>query len=251
VSTAGDSPHPVHRRRLADLVGGIPARSLSEDELHALSRFARDLDAFGRLDPDTEEPLVDEQILRSLLASAADRDTSKQIVTALVELPSHRIRPLDDQDFSREEVTWIELAERVVIFDPEPAESPIALDLPAKPSLEQTMRAVNQRLPGLELELLDPANVPERLRRAHDSEEWPRMLAGACRHLGWWAGLIGALLASPASIALGEDGTERQGKAAAKAWPVAMHLMGLTVGDWTLTVVCNCLLAPVATPARS
>jgi hypothetical protein len=237
------------RRRLADLIGGIPRDMLSEDALQGLARWALDLDAFGRLDSGAEEPLVDEQILRSLLAGVGN-ETSEEIVGALLALPSHRLRRLDDRNFSREEVTWFELVDRVVVFDPEPADSPGALDLPAGASLEETMGTVNSRLPGLELELLDPTNLPERLRRAQGEGEWPGMLAEACRHLGWWAALAGALLAAPASIALGEAGEEGRREATAKAWPAAMHLMGLTVGDWTLTVVCGCLLAPVTAAAR-
>jgi hypothetical protein len=241
-------PQPDRRPRLADLVDGIPGGLLREDALRALARWALDLDAFGRLDRDVEEPLVDEQILRALLTGAVGRDASEEIVSVLIALPSHRLRRLDDRDFSREEVAWPELAARVAVFDPEPAGTQDALAPPAGASAEETMHSVNRRLPGLELELLDPANLPQRLGRAHENGEWPGMLAEACRHLGWWAALASALLAVPASVSRGEPATESGG--GGKAWPVAMHLMGLTIGDWTLTVVGSCLLAPATAAAR-
>lgn len=224
-------------QRLNSVFAGFPEHLLAPRDRTALARFALDLDALGRIVVETGEPVLDEQTLGSMLRPSMDPAMAAHLIDVLKRLPSPRLRSAEGAAPPSDEVTWFRLAERVTIFDPTPAASFRDLGLGANQS---PVAAVHRRFPSLEDELLVPEVLPRRLLTLLDDDS---ALAAMChtlvRQLGWWAVVTALLLVPPAVIAT-RDADSR----AATMWPLAMFLLAVAVGGWTLTVVGSCVLAP-------
>jgi hypothetical protein len=197
------------------------------------------MDALGRINAGTDAPLVDERTLRVLLRDLAGDRLAAEAMRVLHELPSVAFRPDAAYGAIPRELAWFELARRVVIFDPEPDATFADLALAPNSAPQDAVLAVNRRFPGLEPDLLDPAGLPTRLHDAVRDGELTALYTAAARQLGWWAALVGALLTGAAAHEHVSSSPD-----SAVYWPLVMHLMASGVGDWTLTVVASCLLAP-------
>jgi hypothetical protein len=230
--------------RLGRVLDGLPVQSLSERAARGLTRLALDMDALGRIDADGT-PTVDDHILTALLRDLADDRLARKLTTVLRGLPDPALRPAHIHGEIPMEAPWCALANRVVVLDAEPGRTFGDLHLEPGALSGEAMRAVREAFPGLELELLDPLRLPARLHAASRDGELPALCAQVDRQLGWWAALVGVLLAALAALAISEPpGGTGAPDSPAIFWPLAMYLIATGVGAWTLTVVAGCLLAP-------
>ena len=232
----------LSRPRLAHVLEGFPVPLVSPTVQEQLERFCLDLDALGRIDQETGEPLIDEITLIAMLREFVSHTLADRLVAQLKALPSCAFR-IELQRGRFHEISWFELAKEVVIFDCEFDATFAELRLPDGASTDQVVKAVQNRFPSMEEEMLDPAilapQVIKRLENPRQAEEVLRVIA---RQLGWWAALVTVLLLPPAVSATGEP--PGIGKSDL-AWPLAMNVLAAGVGGWSLTVIGSCLLAPL------
>jgi hypothetical protein len=232
----------LDRQKLAHVLEGFPSPLVAPSVMEALERFYVDLDALGRIDTETGDPLIDEITLVSLLRESVSHAVADRLVGQLKALPCSAFR-VDLVRGRYSEVSWFELARQIVIFDTEPTATFAELDLVAGALPNQVARSVQERFPSLELELLEAdvlaAQVVKRLEDPNQSEAALRIIN---RQLGWWAALTTVLMLPPAIAAARE--LRESGKSGV-AWPLSMNVLAAAVGGWTLTVIGSCLLAPV------
>jgi hypothetical protein len=233
----------TRRGFMHDVLAGFPA-DLTPDPLERqLERYCHELDTLAAIDPELDEPYIDDERLHGLIAEFTDHDVARALVD--------RLRALGDDAFftggrrmidgRKRPVAWFELARYVKIYDGTPEATFGDLDV-YPGGVRDAMAAVRRRWPSLELELLDPLVLPSRVRdllvapvAASDLVSVDRALAVLSRQLGWWAAATAVLLVAPATLAEQE----------LIAWPLAMHLLAAGIGGWTMTVVGSCLLAPL------
>ena len=230
------------RPRLAHVLQGFPAPLVSPTVQEQLERFCLNLDALGRIDQETREPLIDEITLVAMLREFVDSTLADRLVAQLKSLPSCAFRT-GLQRGRHSEISWFELAKKVVIFDCELDATFSELSLADGASTDQVVTSVQNRFPSMEEEMLDPAILAPRLiERLEDPRQAEEILRIVGRQLGWWAALVTVLLLPPAISATreppGVDSSEL-------AWPLAMNVLAAGVGGWTLTVIGSCVLAPL------
>jgi hypothetical protein len=230
-----------NRPRVAYVLHGFPQSLVPPSTLERLQRYWLDLDALGRIDEQTGEPLIDEITLTSMLREFVSPAIAGHLVEDLKKIQGCAFRVgLERDRLPAREVSWFELARSIVIFDAEPEARFDQLGLANNASTTQVIKSVQKRFPSLEEEMLDPRLLaPQLIARLQDREQAQRLLAVIARQLGWWSALITVLMLPPAVAAL--DDTEGQAEI---AWPLAMNVLAAAVGGWTLTVVGSCVLAP-------
>src|SRR5215207_10676197 len=103
--------------RLSTVFDGFPVELVPARAFELLSRFCLDLDAIGRLDAETGEPLIDEQTLVVMLREFVGQPEAERLVRMLGALPGSSFRPAQQLGPPTTEVSWFELSEHVVIFD--------------------------------------------------------------------------------------------------------------------------------------
>lgn len=232
----------LDRPRLAHVLDGFPAPLVSPAVLERLERFYLDLDALGRVDEQTGEPLVDEVTLIAMLREFVEPALADRLVRQLKALPGSAFR-VDLQRDRIREVSWFELAQKIVIFDAEPATTFAQLALAGDASADHVVKSVQRRFPSLEEEMLDPAVLaPQVVARLEDAGQAEDVLKIIARQLGWWSALVTVLLLPPAIAAVRGRGGSAKSEV---AWPLSMNVLAAGVGGWTLTVVGSCLLAPL------
>lgn len=204
-----------------------------------VARLASDLDALGRTCGDDQTVVVDDTVLKGLLARLVGEPSATELVQCLADLPGAALRSTTPDVGLAGEAPWFALADRVVVYDSEPDAriSDLGLDAAAGPGRLTT--AVQRRFPSLELELLDPVVVPPHVSSWMGTGNAAPLLGELCRQLGWWAALVGAVLAAHAQHLVHDEADD------AAVWPLVLFLMSAAVGGWTLTVVLGCALAPL------
>jgi hypothetical protein len=230
-----------HAHRIQTCLSGWRAPSSPPEARELLGMLATMMDTIGRLSAGADEPMIDAHLLRTTLRNHVGADVGDLLVDQLAVLPSPAFRPDTVVHPIPLEVPWFALAQRVAIFDPTPDIDFGALDLPNSATSNQTVSAIYRVFPGLEPELQMPDGLPVRVNAILTegrTDEWLERLA---HQLGWWAAFSGALLAIPAGAVSGR-GTKHY---PAGCFPLAMSLLAIAVGDWTLTIVGNCTLAPL------
>ncbi len=231
--------------RLNAVFDGFPVDLVPERAFELLSRFCLDLDAMGRLDAETGEPLIDEQTLVVMLREFVGQPEAERLVGMLSALPGSSFRPAQQLGPPTTEVSWFGLSEHVTIFDASPGAAFSQLKLPARPRCEDVVAAVNRRFPSLEEELLTPELLPARVAGLlADKEQLDAILRTLVRQLGWWAALVAVLFVAPAAVTRSERFKGKDRGVAGNTWPLAMCLLAAAIGGWTLTVVGSCVLAP-------
>jgi len=232
--------------RLNDTLYGFPRSLLPDRAIDLLARFYLDLDALGRIEVGTGEPLIDEHTLFAMLSEFVGNQSAERLVRHLRALPENAFRPAYQVGPLATEVSWFELADHIVIYDTSPGATFHQLDLPAEPDSHDIVTAVRACFPSLEEELLQPYELPPRIKRLLEQEgALELVLRRIDRQLGWWAALMAVLLIPPAIVAvsetLGGTGIQRS----ENAWPLSMYLLAAAVGGWTLTIVGSAILAPL------
>lgn len=233
--------------RLQSVFDGFPRELLAAATLDRMGRMCADLDAMGRLDPDTGEPMLDEHTLRTLLRSVVDPPLVELVVAVLVGLPGSALRRAQPDPRPPGEVGWYQLATQVGIYDSTPATTFAQLQVPRRQSTRDIVDAVNMEFPSMEPELLDPALLPPRLVSLAQPESRDALYATLreiARQLGWWAVVVTVLMLPLAIIASTPAEGERNVEEHLNAWPLGMFIFAAAVGGWTLTVVGSCLLSP-------
>jgi hypothetical protein len=232
--------------RLNVVFDGFPVELVPARAFELLSRFCLDLDALGRLDAVSGDPLIDEQTLVVMLREFVGQAEAERLVGMLEALPGSSFRPAQQLGPPTSEVSWFELSQRVMIFDASPAAAFGQLELPARPRCKDVVAAVNRRFPSLEEELLTPELLPARIAELRaDEEQLVAVLRALVRQLGWWAALVAVMFVAPAAVTRSEKFKGKDRGIAGNTWPLAMCLLAAAVGGWTLTVVGSCVLAPV------
>lgn len=229
------------RPRVAYVLRGFPETLVPPTTLERLQRYWLDLDALGRIDEQTGEPLVDEITLISMLREFVAPSIADNLVGQLKKIQGCAFRATLERDrLPAREVSWFELARSIVIFDAEPDARFAELELGKNASTNQVMDSIQRRFPSLEQEMLDPRQLaPQLMRRLQDPEQAERLLQIVARQLGWWSALIAVLMLPPATVSV-----EVANGQAEIAWPLAMNVLAAAAGGWTLTVVGSCVLAP-------
>ena len=231
--------------RLNAVFDGFPVELVPAKAFELLSRFCLDLDAIGRLDTETGEPLIDEQTLLVMLREFVSQPQAERLVTQLAALPGSAFRPARQVGPPATEVSWFELSEHVVIFDTSPETAFRQLNLPAGARGGDVVRAVQNCFPSLEEELLRPDLLPVRMAALlHDEKQFNAVLRMLVRQLGWWAAVIAVLFVPPAAVTTSERFKGKDRGVAGNTWPLSMYLLAAAIGGWTLTVVGSCVLAP-------
>jgi hypothetical protein len=232
--------------RLNAVFDGFPVELVPGRAFELLSRFCLDMDAMGRLDAETGDPLIDEQTLVVMLREFVGQPEAERLVGMLGALPGSSFRPAQQLGPPTVEVSWFELSEHVVIFDTSPEAAFGQLQLPARPRSKDVVAAVNRRFPSLEEELLTPQLLPARVAELlADEAQLDAILRTLVRQLGWWAALVAVMFVGPAAVTRAERFKGKERGVAGNTWPLAMYLLAAGIGGWTLTVVSNCVLAPV------
>lgn len=214
----------------------VSGLELAPDTSRVLADIGTELDRIGRLPSKSEAPLIDEHTLRTALERWMGPDASGRIVDTLQGLPGRALRTNDQLLPPPAEIPWLNLANRVVIFDPT---SPDDLEdlRPSDDSQRSVMIAVQTAFPSLELELVEPA-LQRALVHLAIGPHTADYLAELNRQLGWWAAAAGSLLMGSACA------YDIGGKT--HYWPLVMYLYATAIGGWTLTVVGSVALVPVA-----
>ena len=224
---------------------GFPERLLPRRSFELLVRFCLDLDALGRLDPSTDDPLIDEQTLFAMLREFVGEDSAQRLVDKLKELPDSAFRLVSQVIPPPREVSWFELAKNIVIFDTTPTATFTELDLSVSPETQKIVMSVQKRFPSMEPELLEPETLPPRIKNLIENEDdLSVVLRTLIRQLGWWAALVAILLVPAATLTTSENFSTEDQTLSRNAWPLAMYFLASAVGGWTLTVVGSCILAP-------
>lgn len=233
--------------RLQGVFHGFPRDLLAPATLDRLARLCADLDALGRLDPDSHEPMVEEHTLLTLLRSAVDRPLADHVIAVLDAQPGSALRRAKSDQRPPDEVGWYGLAANVGIYDTTPATTFAQLHVPGRGSTGDIVDGVNAEFPSLEKELLDPAQLSRRivsLVMADNLDALHAALREIARQLGWWAVVVAVLLIPLAMTATTPVPGERSEAEHLNAWPLGMFIFATAVGGWTLTVVGSCILAP-------
>jgi hypothetical protein len=232
----------LNRPRLAHVLEGFPVPLVSPNVLAQLESFYLDIDALGRIDEETGDPLIDEVTLIAMLRKFVSTDIADSLVAQLKALPGCAFR-VGLEPGRLTEASWFELASKVVIFDVEPNATFAELGLAASVSAKRVVKSVQYRFPSLEEEMLDPAILaPQVIKRLEDPHQAELVLRTVTRQLGWWSALVTVLLLPPAISALRQLPESGQ---SVVAWPLSMNVLAAAVGGWTLTVIGSCLLAPL------
>lgn len=232
----------MDRDRLAHVLQGFPAPLVEPDVFRMLDRYYADLDAIGRIDDETGEPLIDKVQLTALLREFVNLGEADRLVKLLEGLQGAAFRTALGRDRYRE-VSWFELAREIVIFDTEPKTTFEQLRLSSRATPDEVIDAVQARFPSLEREMADPTILGDQvIKRLSDPQQAEAALHIINKQLGWWAALATVLLLPPAIAARRHVSDP---KTAAVAWPLSMNVLGAAVGGWTITVVGSCLLAPL------
>lgn len=227
----------VGAMHMVDILEGAPLHLLTAEQRVRFDCFCCMVDKLGRRPERDDEPLVDEEELRRLLESTVGAVSAENLVVALQQLPGSRLvngRP--------GVLPWLMLVDGVRIFDCSP-DSRFVGDLNPVAAMWQLMDSVQRLYPSLELEMIDPQVLPERidslLRGAWcgSSPALTSTLELAYRNLGWWAVLALALMAA-ASAGSGPPGWA--------AWPLYTYVLATSFGGWTLTVLGGCILSDLA-----
>jgi hypothetical protein len=233
------------RDRLETVFEGFPQSLVPPNAFQGLTRFGAELDALGRVDATTGEPLVDEHTLRSGLREFMDEIIADRLVRLLAELPAAAFRPAQQAGSPVTEISWFGLANEVLVFDPTPAARFAALNLPMELSGYNAVKAVRRYFPSLEEELLVPEGLPPRVALLiRDENRFRALLARVVRQLGWWSALVAVLLVPPVMLTESERVHGRDPGLWRNIWPFSMYLLATAIGGWTLTVVGSCILAP-------
>jgi len=219
--------------RLAEVTSDWPAVVPARVRT-ALTSLAASLDAIGRIDPRTATPYIDAHTLRSTLANLSDKKTAADIISTLESIPGSAFRAESKLDL--DELSWFDLADHVEVYDSSRDVTFRELLLEDTATAASVAIAVRKRFPSLELELLDPQSLPPAIAAMSNRvrAEW---LQTVSHHLGWWAAVIGAVMAGLAAY------SQKLGKRSL-AWPLSMFVVAAAVGGWTLTIVRNTGLAP-------
>lgn len=228
--------------RLAGVLDGFPRHLLPPHAFDRIARLTLDLDALGRLEAGTGSPLVEPHTLRATLRELVSPPLADRLVDLLAGLPGAALARTIHPPAT--EVPWFELADRVVIFDPDPSATFGELMLPARTPTPGVVTAVHRRFPSLEPELLEPGELPPRLRALLEGDDLETVLRTIVRQLGWWSALAAVLLV-PAAVGADPAGGEEGDGRLANLWPLSMYVAAAAVGGWTLTVVGSCILAPL------
>jgi len=232
--------------RLNSVFDGFPSALLPTEALERLTRFYVDLDALGRIDAETDEPLVDELTLTAMLREFVGWPCADRLVCQLADLPASAFRPAQQVGSPIREASWFELANKVVVFDASVAATFRELELPPMPKGHDVVMGVRARFPSLEEELLTPDLLPPRIEALLEPDSpLDTVLRAIARQLGWWAALVAILLVPPAVVARSYVGADVNAAPVGNAWPLSMYVLAAAIGGWTLTVVGSCLLAPV------
>lgn len=231
-------PEVMTDARLAGVLDDFPRTLLPRAGFERIARLAIDMDAMGRLEPGTGRPCVEPHTLRAALREALPPALADRLVELLAGLEGAAF--VRDVHPPATEVPWFDLAERVVIFDGEPAAAFGELRLPGNPGAADLVAAVYDRFPSMEPELLEPHTLPPRIRALLEGGGFDPAVHATARQLGWWAALATVLLVPAAFLATGGEG---EGGMEA-AWPLWMVVAAAAFGGWTLTVAGSCLLAP-------
>lgn len=234
----------LNRPRLAHVLDGFPEALVSPRTLELLARFYLDVDALGRIDEQTGDPLVDELTLLAMLRIFVSSAVADRLVAQLKALPGCALRVgFEEGRQSAREVSWFELAREIVIFDTETGATFAELGLPSRASIDQVVKSVQRRFPSLEEEMLNPALLaPQLVKRLEDPEQALCLQKTIVRQLGWWAALVTVLMLPPAMSAVRDTPDACNSEV---AWPLSMNVLAAAVGGWTLTVIGSCVLAPL------
>jgi hypothetical protein len=193
-------------------------------------------------DDETGDPLIDKITLIGMLREFVSHERADKLVEQLGAITGCAFR-VDLERGRYREVSWFELAQRVVIFDAEPTATFRELGLPPEVSRYQVVTSVQKRFPSLEEEMLDPRILaPQVIKRLTDPQQSEAVLRIIARQLGWWAALTTVLLLPPAVTAAKSLPSSDESEV---AWPLSMNVLSAAVGGWTLTVIGSCLLAPL------
>ncbi len=154
---------------------------------------------------------------------------------------------------SLETISWEDLANEVVIFDPRFDVTVTELGVSEVSDADDLVAAVNRRFPSMEQELISFVPVVPRV------EELMARLRQSCRvgsidpsvsrvfdlvskNLGWWAsvGLVLVFAAALRSSASFSDATRRDPEI---AWAIFVYILTAAIGGWTLTMIESLILA--------
>lgn len=231
---------------LKDVFAGFPQHLVPESTREMLLRYALGLDTLGRLDATTFDPLVDEHTLRRFLRECVDDPLSDRLVHLLATLPAAALRSTHDAGPLLKETPFFGLAHQVNIFDTSPSVTFAELMVSAHATTVEIMQAVRDRFPSLENELVDPEQIPRRIEALiAEPGAIDMMLSVIYRQLGWWAAFVAVLLVPPTIMLRDEATSGADSSVVRNAWPLSMYLLASMIGGWTLTVVGNCILAPI------
>ena len=233
-------PEAATAARLAGVLDGFPRELLPRQAFERIARLTLDMDALGRLEPGTERPLVEPHTLRAALREALPAPLAGRLVELLAGLEGAAF--LNEIHPPAREVSWHELAERVVIFDGEPDAAFGELRLSPHPTAADLVAAVQERFPSMEPELLQPDGLPPRILELLQDDGFDAAVHSIVRQLGWWAALAAVLLVPAAYLAA--PGAPGEDAGLENAWPLWMVVAATAFGGWTLTVAGSCLLAP-------
>src|ERR1700722_6721759 len=233
--------------RLNSIFEGFPKHLLPAEAFARLSRYYLALDSFPRVNTETGKPLVDEQTLNAMLREFIGKPRADQIVHHLKELRSSAFRSVEHSGPPVQEISWFELADKIVIYDGSPEASFNQLDLSKQPNGRDVVLAVQARFPSFEPELLTPDLLPSRIDiLLQDDKAMVKVLQEIDRQLGWWAALSAVLLIPPAVVTRSSAPAEGSGLARnSNSWPLSMYVLGAALVGWTLTVVGRGILSPL------
>jgi hypothetical protein len=231
--------------RLRSVFDGFPDRLLPAQSFERLSRYYLNFDAFGRVERETDDPLVDEHTFDGMLREFVDQPCAGRVVRHLNELPGCAFRSAHKVGPPADEVSWFDLTKRIVVFDGSPSATFRELRLPSQPNGRDLVAAVHERFGSMEEELVTPELIPSRIEYLlADDDALKSVFRTIERQLGWWSALAAALLIPPAVVAR-STGNAHDPVPVANAWPLSMYLLAAALGGWTLTVVGSCILSPV------